>query len=249
MTAIRLSSKVWLVGSADGPAFTDTYDGNQYLVWDGQQGVLIDCGTGRGVEKWFDNVVSVTGGLEKTPTVLLTHYHADHAGAASAAVQAGLTVLGSPATAAALRTGDEQITSVARARLAGVYPTDYRLNATPDVSIVPASLCISSTINVRALCAPGHCDGHLVFALTEREGVALFTGDTIFREGKVSIQAIPDCRLSDYADTIKRLARQRVTALYPGHGSEELDPDAAAGSMRLAADSFSRLVPPPNLLQ
>ncbi|QZY53098.1 MBL fold metallo-hydrolase [Leucobacter tenebrionis] len=247
MTATRLSSRVWLVGGSDGPASTDAWDGNQYLVWDGERGALIDCGTGRGSKAWLDQVASVTGDLRTVDALLITHYHADHAGGAAAAERAGLRVLGSPATAKALRDGDEQTTSLVRARRAGVYPADYRMPPAPSAEEVPRELRFGRSV-LRVIRAPGHCDGHLVFALEEPDGVALFTGDTLFPGGRVSIQAIPDCRLDAYADTMHRLSRQPVVALYPGHGGAELDPGSAAESVRSASSSFARLVPPPNLL-
>jgi len=249
MPALRLSPFVWLVGGSEGPAATDPYDGNQYLVWDGSRGVLIDCGTGRGHATWLRNIAEVTGDLSGIAGVLITHYHADHAGGASAAAAAGIPVYASAAASAALRDGDEQVTQVTRAREAGVYPADYRLSSCPSAMPLPADgMLDAGEPRVRAIDAPGHCDGHVVFALEERDGLALFTGDALFPGGRVSIQAIPDCRLDVYGETMQDLDRLPVVALYPGHGEPELAPRAARDAVRSAASAFARLVPPPNLL-
>jgi glyoxylase-like metal-dependent hydrolase (beta-lactamase superfamily II) len=78
------------------------------------------------------------------------------------------------------------------------------------------------------------------------ERTALFSGDCVFASGRVSIQAIADCRLDVYARTMARLARLPVDALLPGHLDFELEDGAA--SLRAAAEPFARLVPPPNIL-
>jgi hypothetical protein len=61
------------------------------------------------------------------------------------------------------------------------------------------------------------------------------------------MQAIPDCRLDLYADTVRGLAELRVDELFPGHGAPVLT--GAAHDIDRAAASFARLIPPPNVLQ
>ncbi len=247
MTAVRLTPTVWQVGGADGPAATDEYDANLYLVWDGRCGMLIDAGTGRGARRWLDNIVEVTGDLRAVEAVLITHYHADHAGGAQRAAGALFSVLGSEHTVAALLAADEEATSLARARRAGVYPDDYRLVACPSARAVHGPVSVGSLLfDVRP--APGHCDGHVVVELHEPGGVSLFTGDVVFPGGTVSVQPLPDCRLDDYADTLARLAERPVDAIFPGHGPVELDADRCRASLRSAADTFGRLRLPPNFV-
>jgi hypothetical protein len=72
----------------------------------------------------------------------------------------------------------------------------------------------------------------------------LLSGDCLFAEGRVSMLAIPDCRLDRYAHTVGELAGNHFDALLPGHGPAVLE-DAAADIDR-AAQSFRRLIPPPN---
>lgn len=248
MTAVQLTPQVWLVGGSEGPARTDSYDGNQYLVFDGCRGVLVDAGTGRGRDTWLRNVVDVVDDLTRIDALLLTHYHADHAGGAHAAAQHGIPVRASQPTVRAIRAADETTTQVIRAREAGVYPADYRLVPAPTASVITGDPLVVGSLRIRAVDAPGHCDGHLVFALQHDDGEALFTGDALFPGGRVSIQAIPDCRLDVYGDTLQALDQLRVRALYPGHGPSELRREEASEAVRSAAASFRRLVPPPNLL-
>jgi glyoxylase-like metal-dependent hydrolase (beta-lactamase superfamily II) len=245
VSARPLLDGVWLVGSGtDEAALTDPHDCHCYLLWDGEGGFLVDAGTGLGAARWLGNVREVCdpsflGG------VLLTHYHADHAGGAAAASAAGLAVLGHPLTAAALAVADEERTQLARARAAGVYPADYRL---PPAEVAPlrgGARLRSGAVSVEVLDAPGHCDGHVVFLLDTLGGV-LLSGDCLFSGGRVSLQAIPDCRLVDYASTVGALAERSPDVLLPGHGDLVLS--GAAHDAHRAASAFARLIPPPNFL-
>ena len=120
MSARPVLDGVWLVGSGtDEAALTDPHDCHCYLLWDGDGGFLVDAGTGLGAGRWLDNVREVCD-PSRLGGVLLTHYHADHAGGSAAAREAGLPVLGHPLTAAALATADEDRTQLARARTAGI---------------------------------------------------------------------------------------------------------------------------------
>lgn len=260
MSAVRLSDDVWLVGTADerSPAFTSTYDCNQYLILRDGRGLLIDAGTGLAADAWAANVESVTV-PDAIDLVLITHYHGDHAGGAAAAAARGWRVAAGETTATALATGDESVTQVARARERAIYPPEFALHAhSPERILADGEVVELAGLTVTSLLAPGHCDGHLVFLVevgangangpkrVGGPGGALFTGDVLFEGGLVSLQAIPDCRLDRYADSVIGLAGLEVDQLFPGHGRPVLR-DAHA-DVTAAAESFARLVPPRNVL-
>lgn len=246
MTAREILDTVWLVGSGtDSDASTDPHDCHCYLVWDGTGGFLVDAGTGRGARQWLDNVAEICD-PSQLGGVLVTHYHADHAGGSAAARGAGLSVLASPVTVDALAAADEERTALARARAAGVYPPDYHLTAAVLDRVEAGESVTSAGVSLDVIDASGHCDGHLVFRYRVGEQVILFSGDCLFSGGRVSMQAIPDCRLDRYAETVIELAQDDIDVLLPGHGEMVL---ASAGDdVRRAAESFRRLVPPLNFL-
>lgn len=239
----QITETVWLVLSPDDDAVAgEAYDCNGYLVWDGETGVLVDSGAGLSAEKWIEGVKRIAP-LEKIVGVLLTHYHLDHAGGAAAATAAGLPVFGSATTARALAAADEEITQVAAARRAGIYPAEYALRRCQKVHTVSSGDMVGP---LRVLQTPGHCEGHLVGLAAQEHQVALFSGDMLFAGGRVSVQAIPDCRLHKYAESVFQVEKEKPTVLYPGHGPAVLDPREVHSAVTSAADSFRRLVPPPN---
>jgi glyoxylase-like metal-dependent hydrolase (beta-lactamase superfamily II) len=236
MGAVAVLEHVWRVGGAHP-------DCHCYLLWDGTGGLLIDAGTGLHAPSWRAAVAQVCDPAALTG-VFVTHYHADHAGGAASA---GLPIIASRETAEALAVADEQRTSLAAARAAGVYPADYRLPAaTVDRVVAGGSVLPAGGLRVEVVAAPGHCDGHLVALVSIAGRTVLFSGDCLFAGGRVSIQALHDCRLDRYAETVIALARRDVDVLLPGHGDPVLS-DAGADIAR-AAESFRRLVPPPNML-
>lgn len=248
MTAIQLTDTVWLVGTPEEshPAYTSRFDCNQYLVTQGSDAFLVDAGTGIGAASWLENVAEVRP-LNDLQGVIITHYHADHAGGAGAAARAGIPVLGSPETAAALKVGDEETTQLAQARMAGIYPESLFAESVPTALPLAEHQAFNLGDGIlRILWSPGHCDGHLVVEHVNRTESVLFTGDVIFSGGRISMQALPDCRLDRYAATILQLSSLKATAMFPGHGPHVAE--KAYRDIDRADASFRMLVPPPNLL-
>lgn len=247
MSAVQLNEFVWIVGTPEaGEAHTSSFDCIQYLVWDGYDGILIDVGSGLGRTSWLENIASVAAPASLAGA-LISHYHGDHAGGACSAAEEGFALWGSRQTADSLAAGDEAATQIARAREAGIYPPEFHLQPTHGVQVLTGGETLNlGRIAVTAIDAPGHCDGHLVYLVEVSGRRMLFSGDVIFSGGRISMQAIPDCRLDKYAETVIGLAELGVDELYPGHGEAVLA--GAAPQLAAAAASFARLVPPPNLL-
>jgi len=125
--------------------------------------------------------------------VCLTHAHADHAEAASAAAVRWRTPV--RASAATLE----------RLGLGGAPLADG--DALPGLDDAGGALV--------ALATPGHSGDHLCFFReTARD---LFTGDLVLGEGS-SMVAHPDGSVAAYLSSLARLASLEPTRLLPGHG-------------------------------
>lgn len=242
----QVHDQVWLVGSGTDPdVLTDPHDCHTYLVWDGANGFLVDCGTGLGFERWVESFTQICD-PRRLGGCLVTHYHADHAGGSARVSGLGVPVLGSAPTADSLRTGDEVRTQVGPAREAGIYPRDYTLASATLQPVAEGQTLRSGGISVDVIDTPGHCDGHVVFLVESGGARVMFSGDCLFSGGRVSMQAIHDCRLDAYAESVTRLAEREIDVMLPGHGDLVLN--GAGDQVRRAAASFARLVPPPNFL-
>ena len=93
---------------------------------------------------------------------------------------------------------------------------------------------------------PGHCDGHLSFHMSGGERNYLIGGDLVFWGGRVLLQNIHDCRITDYAESLFKVVDLDFDALIPGHlqislryGKEQVEK---------AAHAFRQLGVPPNIL-
>ena len=94
----------------------------------------------------------------------------------------------------------------------------------PDHRLGEGDLIEVGETHLEAIYTPGHSDDHLCF----RSGDVLFTGDHI--KGGSSV-LITDA--GPYMNSLHRVARLRLTRLYPGHG-EEIDRPAQAISWYIA---------------
>jgi len=129
---VRLTERVFLVGSGEPDlATTDTIDSQVYLVDGGDGYLCVDAGAGRSIEAILAAVREDGLDPEAIRWVVLTHGHADHAGGAAAwrGALPKVKLAASAEVGGWLAKGDEVATSVDRARIAGMYPLDYRLAA------------------------------------------------------------------------------------------------------------------------
>src|SRR5918998_350246 len=124
---MRLTRDVALVGGGNnGFDISAPLDCHVYLLDGGDELALVDAGVGGNAGDTaliLANLEADGYDLGKLRRVLLTHYHADHAGgAAELRDRIGCTVHGSPLTAIAVAAGDEETINLPFAKKAGFYP-------------------------------------------------------------------------------------------------------------------------------
>lgn len=245
---MKLTEHIELIGSGQmGFNLTDALDCHVYLVHDGDDAIVVDAGAGCDIEPILTQIARSGVPQGSIRRLLLTHAHGDHAGGARALHDAlGVDVYASPLAASYVRDGDERAISLDRARGPGGYPKDYAFAASP----VTGELREGDRITVGRLVVevvetPGHCGGHLSFALHRPGGIDLFSGDAIFTRGRILLQYIWDCSVVDSCESVKRLTAIRPDGLFPGHGSVSIE--RGWTHLYSAMETIGSMLPPPQL--
>ena len=217
---MQLSESVFIVGGGEhGLGISEAYDSTISLLDLGSDLVLIDAGCGIDPSPTLRNIEALGRDPSRVTHVLLTHCHADHAGAAAFwRERTGARIAASSAEAGFLEAADEQELGLARARARGSYPDDYRLPACPvDLRLEHEERFAIGGASFTPIHVPGHSRGSICY-LVELDGRrCLFTGDVVFCGGWISLLNCPGSSLEEYGKHVGRLAGLEVEALLPGH--------------------------------
>src|SRR5690242_17300213 len=105
---MKLTNDVYLVGGGDYSFnLSHRLDCHVYVVDGGDELVMIDAGFGPGTDRILDLMRADGLDPSRVSRIVVTHYHADHAGGCAAIVRATGAELWAPLEAAkAIRTAD-----------------------------------------------------------------------------------------------------------------------------------------------
>jgi glyoxylase-like metal-dependent hydrolase (beta-lactamase superfamily II) len=249
---MRLTADVALVGGGTMTGFglSADFDAHVYLLDGGEELALIDCGMGTaaGISRVLEQIRAAGADPARVRRLLLTHYHTDHAGGARTfRDRLHLRVAIGARAAAALAAPDHVATQFAAASSAGIFPADYTYPACPvDDPLVDGQELRVGRLTVRYVATDGHCAGHGSYLVSGGERTYLFAGDAVFAQGRLLLQAIPDCDLAASLASVRRLDGLEFDAFLPGHGGLAM----TGGHQHVAAATavIDRLGVPPNLL-
>lgn len=247
---MRLTRDVAVIGGGNlGFNISAPLDCHMYLLDGGDELAIVDAGMGGKygeTETIIANIVEDGYDLDKISTLLLTHYHADHAGGASDFQKRfGLEVAGSALTAKTIETGDEEAISLPFAKKAGFYPQDYVLQPCPVKRVLSEGDTFNlGRLKVTVFETPGHSHGHLSFLVEGEDRTYLVSGDLVFHGGTIIAQNIHDCFIQEYSSSVIKMAGVPFDALLPGHLSISL----RDGKRHIdqAAKQFGQLMIPRN---
>lgn len=246
---MRLTERIHLVGSGEPDLVTsDTVDSQVYLIDTGDGLACVDAGAGRSVGRILAEVRA--GGLvpEEIRWILLTHGHADHAGGGAAWRRhlPDVTIGASVPVAGWLESGDEEATSTDRARRAGIYPPDYRLEPYPvDLRLEAGTPLRLGEVSLEVIPTDGHAAGHVAF-VGEIDGArTLFSGDALFPGGRILLQDTWDCDLHAALRSVERLLALSPQRLLAGHLAPVLDD--ASEHLQVALARLARLAVPESI--
>ncbi len=164
----KICDRVFLVG---GSGFSDSSDCLCYALDPGAP-VLIDCGCGPGWTQLRQNIRSTGLDPDHLHTLILTHAHVDHIGAAPAvAADTSCTVVAHELDSEAIETGDERKTAA----------DWYHMKLDPmtvnhKMSAHAKTLTFLET-DLHLLHTPGHTPGSIIAWLDTPEGRVLFGQD------------------------------------------------------------------------
>lgn len=247
---MRLTPDICLVGGGDtGFGLSAPLDCHIYVIDGGSEAVIVDAGMGGkyGATDQILTLIRESGiGLDKISSLILTHYHADHAGgAADFHNRLGIEVIGSPLTIATLAIGDEEQISLPFAKSSGFYPADYVFEPCPGRGILTDGAVFRvGELSVTVYETPGHCDGHISLLVEGRDRRYLVGGDLVFYGGTIVAQNIPDCSIQKYAASTIKMAEVDFDALLPGHFAISLT--NGKRHVDQAASQFRKLMIPRN---
>jgi glyoxylase-like metal-dependent hydrolase (beta-lactamase superfamily II) len=112
---------------------------------------------------------------------------------------------------------------------AGAHELGRRL-AAPVCSLGDGSLTAGEEVDtdhgpLTIIATPGHSPDHAAFHWAEAD--AVFCGDLMMGGMNTAVVAEPEGRIADYLESLETLRRLRPKVIYPSHGPEFTDPDAA----------------------
>src|SRR5918995_3054919 len=196
---MRITEQIALVASgANGLGLSNQLDCNVYLIDGGRESALVDAGCGLEPERILARIEMSGIDPQTINQVLLTHCHADHsAGARFWSETLDAAVVAPQQSAAALRSGDEDVINLKRARAAGVYPADFSLSPIPvSRSVDEGDLIRVGSLQLEVLRTPGHSFDHVAYLLCGDDAEPLlFGGDVLLTDGRIMLLDAPDCRI------------------------------------------------------
>ncbi len=186
---------------------------NVYLVFDGNDWVLIDIGFEDVVEPIVELIRQMDFPLSHCRMLIATHADVDHIqGMAKLSGLLKARVAGHPLAAEPLAQGDPIKT------FAEIDAQNIRMPMPPvklDLFLEEGSRIQIGKLNLEVWHTPGHTDSQLSFRL----GDLLFSGDNIYRDGCVgAIDAHHGSDIQAFLQSLKRIRASDVRWLLPSHG-------------------------------
>jgi hydroxyacylglutathione hydrolase len=247
---MKLTDDVYLVGGGDyGFNLTHRLDCHTYLIDGGDELALIDAGFGPGTEEILSLVRADGFDPERISTIVVTHYHADHAGGAAPLKRAtGARLAAGVEAAPTIRVADADQIGLNWAKTFGFYPADYEWEpAEVELEFADGDRIPVGELELEVIATPGHCNGHYCLRLVGRDRTYLFASDCVFWGGAIILQNVPDANLQAYAASCNRIAGLEWDALLPGHHLISLR--NGRRHAQAAANDFNRIGLPRDLLR
>lgn len=186
---------------------------NVYLIFDGDQWLLIDIGYEDVVEELIELIRQLDFPLSQCKTLIATHADVDHTqGLAKAKQMLRTTVTAHPLAAEPLGSGDKVFT------FAEIKPQKIKMEMPPvevEHMIDEGDVVRVGDVELQVWLTPGHTNSQLSFRLDN----LLFSADNIYRDGCVgAIDAHHGSDIPAFIKSLKRIQESDIEWLLPSHG-------------------------------
>jgi len=199
----KICEGVYLVGGSD---LSDDRDCLVYLVDLGDL-VLVDCGAGPGWPRIRDHILSAGFNPDKIQTLILTHGHVDHIGAArQVKEETGCRLVAHAEDAPFIETGDPAFTA---SNWYGIKLKKIKLDK---IVFGPGEKLQFAGGELELIHTPGHTPGSMV-ALLETEGKRVLFGQDIHGPFDPSFKS----DLQAWRASMQRILELKVDILCEGH--------------------------------
>ncbi len=186
---------------------------NVYLIYDGDEWVLIDIGYEEDVDEIVELIREMDFPFSQCKTLIATHADVDHIqGLAKTKQILRTTVSAHPLAAAPLQQGDRIKT------FAQIEAQSIDMPMPPvevETLINDGDIIEVGDLKLEVWLTPGHTDSQLSFRMDKY----LFSGDNIYRDGCIgAIDAHHGSDLQAFIQSLTRIRESDVEWLLPSHG-------------------------------
>lgn len=214
---MEIKKDIFLVGSGV-IGLSHEKDCHVYLIKSGNEAALIDGGVGLGTDEIIRNIKNTGCRLKDIKYLFLTHAHGDHGGGIhDLKAKIGFSIVASEQEKYLLEQGTERELGLTFAKKQGSYPKNYVYKHTKvDIVATSDKVFKVGAFTITPIIVSGHSSGSTCY-LVEDEDRSLFTGDTVFVGGLLSLLNCPGSSMACYRENLPKLAGLKVDALLPGH--------------------------------
>lgn len=186
---------------------------NVYLVFDGNDWLLIDIGYEETVDEIVEMIRLLDFPLSRCQTIVATHADADHIQGLAKAKQLLKTTVTAHALAVNPLEEGDKLKTYAEITAQGIHLEMPPVKVERTVS--DGDRMAVGSLELEVWHTPGHTDSQLSF----RMGEILFSGDNIFRDGCVgAIDAHHGSDIQAFIRSLQRIRESDVKWLLPSHG-------------------------------